>query len=293
MRTFLLLAAICTACGIGVAPSPAQAPANKPATEDVTARAWKTLTDGVADEKGAKRADATAALGTIGSRPEVVQLVEARLDDKDSDVRQIAAATLGAMKSRASIPKLKKALDDEAADVSFAAARALWDMGDHSGRSIFYDVLAGERSGPKAVVQGELHAAKKKYGNPMTLAMIGAKEGASAFLGPFALGLSVVEAFAKDRTAPARALAATLLASDTKAQSAQQLEEALADKNWVVRAAAAKALGSSPRTEVLAKLEPLLNDEKESVRYMAAAAIMRLSRAKPVPRQPSNAKKPS
>ncbi len=143
------------------------------------------------------------------------------------------------------------------------------------------------------MVQSELHAAKKKYRNPLALGMIGAKEGASAFLGPFTLGLSAVEAFAKDHTAPARALAASLLASDTKAQSAQQLEEALADKNWVVRAAAAKGLGSSPHSEVLAKLQPLLNDEKESVRYMAAAAIVRLSRVKSAPSQPSDAKKPS
>jgi len=277
MKILILVATICI-CYRPVAAA-AQAPAGKPAAGDVNAKAWRILTDGVADEKAVKRADATAALGTIGSRPEVIRLVEARLADKDSDVRQIAAATLGAMKSRASIRKLKKALDDEAADVSFAAARALWEMGDYSGRTIFYDVLAGEGSGPKSVVESELHAAKKKFRNPLALSLIGVKEGASAFLGPFALGLSVVEAFAKDNTAPARALSAGLLATDP--QSVQQLVDALADKNWVVRAAAAKALGSSSRPGLIEKLKPLLDDEKHAVRYIAAAAIVRLSHAKP------------
>jgi hypothetical protein len=36
------------------------------------------------------------------------------------------------------IPKLRQALDDDAPEVSFTAARILWEMGDTSGRIVPY-----------------------------------------------------------------------------------------------------------------------------------------------------------
>jgi hypothetical protein len=67
---------------------------------------------------------------------EAIQLVEGALRDPDSLVRQTAAAELGQMKVREAIPSLKTAMDDAAGEVAFAAAKALWDMGDRSGRDL-------------------------------------------------------------------------------------------------------------------------------------------------------------
>ncbi len=267
----------------GVAP-----PASRTAvqsTEDAAAReaetmAWDILVKGVAERQSLKRARAIAALGAVGVRPEVVKLIEAGLADKDSGVRQAAATTLGEMKSRGSIPKLQQAMDDKSPAVAFAAARALWDMGERSGRSLFLSILAGEHRPSSGVVRSNVADAKKKMQDPGGLALMGAKE----FLGPFGLGVGVMEELVKDRSAPSRALSATLLASDPDPQAAQQLEAALADKNWIVRAAAAKALGQRTDRPSIPKLKPLLNDAKDAVRYAAAASIVRLSRARPRPK---------
>ncbi len=276
MRSFIARALVCC-CFISCATFLAQPPKRTP-SEPVEDTAWKVLADGAAEKKAAKRADAIAALGTIGLRPEVVQLVEAGLADADPEIRQLAAETLGQMKSRSSIPKLRGALDDENTNVSFSAACALWKMGDYSGRGVIIEVLTAGRNPPKEAVQAGLQNAKRKLRNPLQLGMTGVKEGAHVLLGPFAFGLPMAEELTKDRTVRARALSATLLASDHERQSVRELEDALTDKNWVVRAAAARAVGTMSRRASVPKLKPLLGDEKDAVRYMAAASIVRLRR---------------
>jgi len=210
-------------------------------------------------------------------------LVEASLADGDPEIRQKAAVTLGQMKSRPSIPKLRERLEDKDLSVRLSAACALWEMGDHSGRGVFIGVLSGHRNPPKETVQSSLQITKKKLRNPLQLGKKTAKGSAQALLGPFALGLPVAEELMKDRTAQARVLSATYLATDSEPQSLREFEDALADKNWMVRAAAAKAVGALSRRELIPKLKPLLDDEKDAVRYMAAASIVRLTQGSPHP----------
>jgi len=282
MRAFITRAIVSCSCSVLCATSFAQPP-KKTSSERLEVTAWKVLTDGVAEDKAAKKADAIAALGTIGPRPKVVRLVEASLADGDPEIRQKAAVTLGQMKSRPSIPKLRETLEDKDPNVRLSAACALWEMGDHSGRGVFIGVLSGDRSPPKETVQSSLQTTKKKLRNPLQLGKRTAKESAQALLGPFALGLPVAEELMKDRTAQARVLSATYLATDREPQSVREFEDALADKNWMVRSAAAKAAGVLSRRELIPKLRPLLDDEKDAVRYMAAASIVRLSQASPHP----------
>jgi HEAT repeat protein len=218
-------------------------------------------------------------VATIGPTSEVLELLETALNDKEADVRQVAASSCSQLKSPSMIAALKSALEDTSPDVSFAAAKALWDVGDRSGRNIFIEVLAGERSSSK--ISGELADAKRRLRNPMALALIGAKEGAGALLGPFSIGISVAEELTKDSSAQARALSAALLGADDSSDSLEELERALSDKKWVVRAAAAKALGHSSQPDLIAKLQPMLKDDKEPVRFMAAASIVRLDHSHP------------
>src|SRR5438067_1687158 len=131
-------------------------------TDEPAITAWDVLNRGLAEENATKRAQAIAALGEIGARPDVVKLIETALTDKDSSVRQIAAATLGDMKSRKSIPKLKELLEDPAPEVNFTAAKVLWEMGDRSGKGIFLEVLAGERSDSAGIIRGTLRSTKAK-----------------------------------------------------------------------------------------------------------------------------------
>jgi hypothetical protein len=241
--------------------------------------AWKSLSDGLEEKDSDRRVQAILALGTIGTNPMAVRLVESALQDKNSLVRQAAATTLGKMKARSSIPKLRTAMDDESAIVSFAAATALWNMGDKSGQDIFVEVMEGDRKVAQGTVSQGLHTAHEKLRDPGALAELGASMAAGAFLGPAGMGVTVVADLAKDKGAPARAACARLLAQDMDADSRSALEDALNDKSWVVRATAAEALATGRSRSSLPKVASLLDDDRSEVRYSAAAAVIRLTPA--------------
>jgi HEAT repeat protein len=245
--------------------------------EDIEKSAWDVLNHALADGNPVKRGQALTALGLIGSTaPHVVDLLEAGLTDKDETVRQTAAVVMGEIGARQAIPMLKKALDDESGEVSFAAARSLWVMGDSSGREIFWAVLAGDQKTGPGMIQGGIRDAKRKLHSPAAMAKIGISE-AAGFLGPFSMGVSFVEELVKDKGATARALSAKLLGSDSDPQTKVELEQSLEDKNAGVRAAAARALSQRGGKEELAKIHPLLGDSNDGVRTVAAAAIIRLN----------------
>ncbi len=249
----------------------------EPARQSVTARAWKILTDAAADNDVSKRTEAISPLAIAGSKPRAFLLVESALQDKDPAVRRVAVIALGEMKSRKSLPKLRQMLEDDAPEVSFAAAQVLWRMGDRSGRQVLFEVLAGERNPSGGGLGRKAGEMKKKLHSPSAVAEFGAKQGARALLGPFAIGLTVAEELRKDNSASARALSAALLAMDRSPESAERLEQALDDKNWLVRATAAKSLANRRHRHALPRLEALLSDHKDVVRYSAAAAILALS----------------
>jgi len=181
------------------------------------------------------------------------------------------------MRARSAIPKLRRALDDDSPPVSFAAAKSLWTMGDHSGREVFIQILSGEKSSSVGVLKGGLQSTKRTFQDPKSLAIIGAKEAASSLFGPAGWGITIMEEVRKDRSASARAMSAILLGPDATLDALHELQDALTDKNWIVRAAAAQALGTCHRRDQIQYLRPLLDDEKPAVRYMAAASIVRLS----------------
>jgi HEAT repeat protein len=241
--------------------------------------AWDTLRDGLADNDVEHRKSAVAAIGTIAADPQALQMVEHALQDKDPQVRQTAAATLGQMGSKDAIPSLKAALDDTP-EVTFTVAKALWDLGDTTGRGIFQEVLEGERTNAPGKLHGAVKDAKKKLG-PGQLALMGAKEATGAMLGPASLGITAVQEAVKtakkDTGAGGRSVTAEVLAKDSDPYALTLLEWALGDDNWGVRVAVAKALGERGNEASIPKLEPLLKDDHHAVRYMAAASMVKLS----------------
>lgn len=238
---------------------------------------WDILSAGSSNKNPMRRAEAIAALGTAGTQRRVVRLVEHALNDGDPSIRELAARTLGEMRASSSIPKLTTALQDESAEVSFAAAKSLWVMGNHAGREVLLEILAGEKSSSGGLIKNELQATRKKFQDPKGLAVMGAKEAATSLFGPAGWGIRVMEELTQDRSASARAMSAILLGPDATLDSLRQLQDALNDKNWIVRAAAAQALGVSRHREQIRILQPLLQDDKPAVRCMVAAAIVRLS----------------
>lgn len=242
--------------------------------------AWDVLKQGLADTNPLNRRQAVTATGAVGLDPEAIRLVEAALkSDKDSLIRATAAAELGEMQSRQSIPALRAALDDPAGEVGFAAAKALWDMGDKTGRGFIEDVAAGQQRATDGGVKGALHRADRLRYDPKKMAVIGAKSASGALLGPFNIGVIATEQVFKGGAVAARMEALDLLAQQCDAQTFKLLQAATTDdKTWAEKATAAKALGRCGNPDAIPKLEENLSNSNAAVRYMTAAAIIRLSR---------------
>jgi HEAT repeat protein len=240
--------------------------------------AWEVLKPGLADTNPLTRRQAVTATGAIGLDPEAIRLVEAALKDNDEFIRATAAAELGEMKSRESFPALKAALDDPAGEVAFAAAKALWDMGDKTGRGFIEDVVAGQQTATDGGVKGALHRADRLRHDPKAMAILGAKSASGALLGPFNIGVLAAEQVLKNGAVAARMEALNLLAEDCDTQTFKMLEAASTDdKTWAEKAAAAKALGRCGNPDAIPKLEQNLSDSNSAVRFMSAASIIRLS----------------
>jgi HEAT repeat protein len=244
-------------------------------------RAWDVLAKGIANKNPSLRIDALQALSNIGAHPKAIKLTLIGLADEDPDVRQVAAITLGEMKAYAAIRQLRTALaDDPAPQVAFAAARALWQLGDRSGRAVLLEVLAGERKTSDGILQSEIRDIRRRVRDRKGLALTGAAKGAGALFGPIGTGLSLAHELKKGSATSARALSATLLTNDSDPRTLAALRAALSDTDWNVRQAAATALGRIGRPQVISALDTLLQDDKPEVRYAAAAAMVKLTSRK-------------
>jgi HEAT repeat protein len=242
--------------------------------------AWDVLKPGLADTNPLNRRQAVTATGAVGLDPQAVQLVEAAMkDDTDPLIRATAAAELGEMRSRQSFPALKAALDDPEGEVGFAAAKALWDMGDKTGRGFLEDVVAGQQKATDGGVKGAMRRADRLRHDPKAMAVLGAKEASGALLGPFNIGVIAAEQLFKNSRVAARMQALNLLAEDCDTQTFRVLvAAATGDDNWAEKAAAAKALGRCGNQDAIPRLEINLSDSNAAVRFMSAATIIRLSR---------------
>ena len=259
-------------------------PARSLAQPNVTA--WQVLKKDLSDTNPDKRKQAVTAVGAVGPAPQVIEILNEALRDKEIIVRQTAAAEIGDAKIRQCIPNLRAALDDTP-EVAFTAAKALWDMGDRSGRRMFEAALTGQLQQGPGFIQGAIRDAKATLRSPSALAKMGVNEASGALLGPFSMGITAVQQAMKDTGAPTRALSITLMSQDCDRYGVELMEwAAAADGNDLVKAAAAKGLGRCGNSSSIAKLMPLLMSGNVAVRDMAAAAIVRLSIEKLPPKPP-------
>ena len=243
---------------------------------DPLEQAWTVLQQGTMAKKGSQRSDAIAALSSIGPNQRAVNMIVARLHDPDAAVREKAVAALDNMQAHSAIPQLRAALRDPSPPVSFTAAKALWDMGDPSGRDILIGVLQGRRRGAPSAWKSQLQQTGAQLRSPWNLGLLGAQEAAGVFFGPAAIGVALAGQMLRDNGAPDRAFCAQMLGLDPSPQATAALLKAAHDKNWIVRASAAEGLGNTSRPHVLILLAGLLKDPKPPVRYMAAASVIRL-----------------
>ena len=237
--------------------------------------AWKILDTACKGDKVSNRATAIRVLGLVPNDARARKLAEDALKDDKFEVRTAAATALGDMNARASIPKLKEALDDKEASVALAAAHALNLMHDDSAYEVYYEILSGDRKASRGLIASEAAVLKDKK----KMAELGFEEGIGFI--PFAgIGWGAFKTITKDDTSPVRAAAAKVLAKDPDPATSKALDQAAGDKNWLVRAAALEALAKRGNPEALDTVARYMSDDKVAVKYTAAAAVLHLTRIK-------------
>ena len=237
--------------------------------------AWQMLDDACADDKTGAHATAVRVLGLVPNDAKALALAEDGLDSDKPEIRAAAAAALGDMQARTSIPKLRTVLDDDDPLVALAAANALNAMHDKSADEVYYEVLTRQRKAGKGLIASETSVLK----DPKKMAEMGFEEGIGFI--PFAgIGWGAVKAITKDDSSPVRAAAAKALANDPSPATTKALSEATEDKSWLVRVAALESLAKRGDSSALHVVASRMSDEKLTVRYTAAAAVLRLTAVK-------------
>jgi HEAT repeat protein len=257
-------------------PAPGQQPTATPKVPHTPKEeAWQILNTACTGDKTSGRATAIRVLGLMPNDAKALELVKKALDDDKPEVRSAAAAALGDMKSRRSIPKLRAAMDDHDPSVALAAAHSLELMHDDSAYEVYYEVLTGQRKTGKGLIASQTSILK----DPKKMAQLGFEEGIGFI--PFAgIGWGAIKTITKDDSSPVRAAAAKVLAKDPDPAATKALADAIGDKSWLVRSAALEALAKRGDPSVLDTVDPYMSDEKDAVKYTAAAAVLRLTAVK-------------
>jgi HEAT repeat protein len=235
--------------------------------------ALETIESALQSKNSDTRKAAVDALGFAGSKyqPRLVSM----LQDKDSQVRLTAVAGLADAKDAAA---LRLALDDNAPEVRFAAAKALYAMNDPAGEQALLRVLNGDTKTSSGFVAGEKREVIHTVETPKSL-MIAAVKG-SALLSPVpgtSVGVSMAGKAMKNQTASDRAATAVLLGKANHPEVIAALERAVTDPDAKIRAAAIQAIALTNDASLAKHAEALLTDKNRTVRLHAAAAYLRLS----------------
>lgn len=93
-------------------------------------RARSNLEEALTDHNPNTRKQAVIAFSLAASREPFLSKLESMLTDKDVQVRIAAVASLVDLRNRGVSSALRKALDDPVPEVSFAAAKALFELHD-------------------------------------------------------------------------------------------------------------------------------------------------------------------
>src|SRR5580704_4310913 len=141
-------------------------------------QAWSIITDALQDKNPDTRVQAVQSMGLIGVHEPYISTLNGMLDDKDVQVRVATVTSLVDLKNKGTIPILKKALNDEVPEVSFAAAKALWSLKDAEGEDALLAVLSGETKASSSFLTKQKRDALRLLQTPKPLMMVAIRAGA-------------------------------------------------------------------------------------------------------------------
>ena len=250
-------------------------------------RSRRILDEALKDRSPDTRREAVLSLSLVGQRePLFARLESALFDEKDVPVRLAAVSSLAEIKGNRSRKALKKALEDDVPEVSFAAAKALLMLNDPSGKAALMSVLSGDTKSSSSFFTKQKRDAMRMMQTRNGRLMFALRTGIAFVPVPgIGQGFASMQGILSDPGVSGRATAALLLSREKDAKTVKALKDALTDEDWSVRAAAVHALALRGDPKLRKDLEPLLDDDKQSVRLQAAASMLRLSglRARPNP----------
>lgn len=236
------------------------------------------------------RKQAVVALSLAATDAPAFVKLDGMLQDKDVEVRMAAVASLAEVKTDSAIAALRRALEDDIPEVSFAAAKALWVLHDPAGEQALLAVLSRQSKTSSSYFTKQKRDALRMIHTPRVLFMFAARTGAGFAPVPgLGQGIGSMQALLTDPGVSGRATAALLLGKDKSQVTLDALKDALLDMDWSVRAAAVHSLALRDDPALKKDLEPLLDDDKTAVKLRAAAGVLRLSsiEEKQAEKQPS------
>lgn len=243
-------------------------------------QARKVLRDGFVEKAPDRRREVAVALSLLPAKDPAADLLTSLVKDKDVLVRQAAIDSIAELGDRKRYPLIKAALEDEVPEVAYAAARALWRIGDPAGTALLEEIYAEEAKAKSGFMKGELRNMMRKLKTPQSAILFIAQRG--AFLVPvpgLGQGISAVNSLLSDEAFSARATALLLLCQDARKRSpacASMLDRSFVDEDWSVRAAGLQLVAASRDGMRRGKVAGLLGDKSEKVRYRAAATYLRV-----------------
>jgi HEAT repeat protein len=259
-----------------------------PVTAASEAQCREILQQALEDKSPDTRRQAVLALSLLGTQ--YLASLKGMLHDDDLDVRLAAVASLAEVKSPQAVAALREALDDDAPEVSFAAAKALWSAHDEAGKKALLAILGGETKTSSGFLTKKKREALRTVHSPRALLLFAVHRGMGFAPVPYlGLGVASMQGLLSDPSVSGRATAALMLAQDRDRATLDGLRDALADKDWSVRAAAVHALTLRRAPGLRTDLTPLLEDDNQAVRLRAAAGYLAVARREQRPSGSTNA----
>lgn len=244
-------------------------------------QARNALDAALKDKNPDTRKEAVVALSLAGTGDPYAGWLEEMLNDKDVQVRVATVSGLVDLKTTRAIAGLHKALKDEVPEVSFVAAKALWQLNDREGKEALLSVLGGETKTSSSFITKQKRDAMRMMHTPKPMFLFAFKTGMGFMPVPgLGTGISSMQGLLSDPGVSGRATAALLLSRDKDRDTVIALKDALMDRDWSVRAAAVHALALRNDPSLQPDFANLFDDKKEAVRLRAAAGYVRLETVK-------------